>query len=146
MTTHELPIDGEATTTRPSAWRAGLVTVALAAAVNLLLYLLARLIGTDFTVATGGREPMEVGPLLVVVNVVGAALVGTLLLAAAARRGVRAWWVLAWIGLVVGVLSMVAPLTASGSAGAKLVLAGMHLVTGIVWYSVVTRSARNLAS
>lgn len=146
MTTHELPIHDEATTTRPSAWRAGVVTAALAAAANLLLYVLARLTGTDFTVATGGREPMEIGPLLVVVNVVAATLVGTLLLATTARRSDRAWRVLAWTGLAFGVLSMVAPLTASGSAGAKLVLAGMHLSTGIVWYSVVTRSVRNHTS
>lgn len=144
MTTHDVPLDDEAVTTRAGAWRAGATVTVLAIVADLLLYLLAGLAGADFTVATGGRG-MEVGPLLVVANVAGATLLGTLLLAWLGRRGARAWRVLAWVGLAVGVLSVIAPLTATASPGARLTLAAMHLVTGAVWYRVVARSARGTA-
>lgn len=145
MTTHNIPLDDEATTTQASPWRAGLRIAVVAIVADLLLYLVARLAGADFTLATGSRA-IAVGPLLVVVNVVGATLLGTLLLASVGRRGARAWRVLARVGLAFGVLSMLAPLTATGSTGGRLALAAMHLATGVVWYLVVTRSVRAVAS
>lgn len=126
-----------------SAWRAGMLTAVLAVVLALVVLGVALLAGADMKVQpSGGRESMAVGVVPVVVTVLLAVTLGTALLAVLSRRGAKWWRTLAVAGLVIGVVSVVIPLTATADVGTKLALAAMHVVAGAVWYVVLTRMTR----
>ena len=84
-----------------------------------------------------GDTIRHVNAILVVVMSVAPLLLGGLALALTRRWSPTSWRLLAWVGLVIGVVSM--PLFLDATAGTKLTLSPMHLVAGIAWFVLVTR-------
>lgn len=104
--------------------------VAAAVGVPVLIWLVARLAGTDLTVRIEGQEPMVVGLGPVVAVSLGAALLAWGALVVLERltgRGATVWSVL----VVVLTLASLLPLSAAGADGAaKVALGLMHLAVG----------------
>ncbi|OYO09583.1 hypothetical protein CGZ94_18145 [Enemella evansiae] len=116
---------------------------AIALAANLVIHTAARALGTDFIV----RSPIAPAPMTVTVpHVIGMSVLPVLLAGvlvfALRRRAPRSWLVLAWLGLLVGVLSM--PLLMPASPRTKLALSLMHLVTAGLWWWRLRTAARRL--
>lgn len=143
-----MTIAEEETSTRSvgaaTAWRTGFTAAGIALAASLVVLLVARLSGADMVARPPQTDATTtIGVLSVAVVTVVATLVGSLLLVLLRRRGgARAWLALAWIGLAVGVLTTPAPLTVDATAGTRVALACMHVLTGLVWLVVVRRAAR----
>ncbi len=117
--------------------RAGIVAGA-ALIVNLLILTLARLFGADMLVDQGG-EGIEIGYLPVAISSVAPVVVGGLLLLVARRhpKGLR---LMAAIGLVVALVSVVAPVLAALGVGTAVALSLMHVVVGVIWFVVLRRA------
>ena len=62
-------------------------------------------------------------------------LIGTALLIVVRRRGARAWLLLAAVGLALGLITIVMPVSATATVATTMTLATMHLITGLVWSS-----------
>lgn len=120
---------------------AGLVVVA-----NLVVYAIGRALGADFAVVPSEGRGLTIGAGLVFVTSVVPLLLGGVGLTIASRWGTAGWRVLAWVGLAIGVLSVVMPLTTEATAGTKAALAVMHVLTGVTWFVVVRRSAGSHAA
>ncbi|GMA41958.1 DUF6069 family protein [Mobilicoccus caccae] len=133
--------DHSTPTTRVGARTTAVLTPVLVVAVvvNLTVHALGRAAGADFTVRTpSADQPQVVGWVSVLVMSIVPVLIGSLLLWAT-RRSPRAWVVLAWVGLVVGVLSVGMPVLATATTGTKLALATMHLLPAVTWWVCVRR-------
>ena len=83
----------------------------------------------------------QVGVGLVVLMSVTPALLGGLALQFAARRGVRAWRAVGWLGLALGLLTVPMPLTVQASVGTTVTLSSMHVIAGLVWFAAIRRAA-----
>ncbi|NYH55267.1 lysylphosphatidylglycerol synthetase-like protein (DUF2156 family) [Nocardiopsis arvandica] len=138
MTTTDSAAPG--TSSRPTAWRA--LTVAAAVLAPLALWALAvPLAGVELTAFPGGR-PRGVGPVAVAVAglVFGLAAWALLMvLERTVRSPGRVWSVVAYIVLV---LSLAGPVTSGAAPVVVLVLAGMHVLVGVVLILGLGRSAR----
>ncbi|OOC53950.1 MULTISPECIES: DUF6069 family protein [Nocardiopsis] len=138
MTTTDSTAPG--TSSRPTAWRA--LTVAAAVLAPLVLWALAvPLAGVELTAFPGGR-PRVVGPVAVAVAglVFGLAAWALLMvLERTVRSPGRVWSVVAYIVLV---LSLAGPVTSGAAPVVVLVLAGMHVLVGVVLILGLGRSAR----
>lgn len=121
---------------------AGLKAAVLSLVVNLAILALGRLAGADLLVTPPGADTSEVGPATVTFMTLGPLLVGTLALVVADRWGARGWRSLAWLGLVIAVVSAVMPVTVPASTATHLTLAPMHLVVGAAWFAAVRRGIR----
>lgn len=123
-------------------WRTALAAAAVIAAANLVVLGIGHLSGADMQVAqTAAAAPNQVGLGSVLLMSVAPAILGGLALQLAARRGVRAWRTVGWLGLALGLLTIPMPFTVQASAGTSVTLAGMHLVAGLVWLIAVRRAA-----
>ncbi len=123
-------------------WRTALAAAAVIAAANLLVLGVGHLSGADMHVAqTAAAAPTQVGIGQVLPMSVAPAILGGLALWLAARRSVRAWITVAWLGLALGVLTIPMPFTVQASVGTSVTLAGMHLVASLVWFTAVRSSA-----
>lgn len=117
-----------------AAWRASGLAALIAATASLVLYVAARFAGTDFHVTpAGAARGMDVSAVFVLITIAVPILLGTLVLRTLAGRA-RAWSVLAWTGLALGLVTTVIPLTASADTSARLTLAAMHVLTGAAWW------------
>jgi hypothetical protein len=87
--------------------------------------------------SAAGQADTSVGPIMVIVTTTVSIGIGVLALVVAASRRRRAWSVLAWLGLVVGVVSVAMPLGVEADAATKVALGAMHLLTGAVWFGVL---------
>lgn len=129
-------------TTRGSA-RTPVAAVLGATAAAVAIWAVATAAGAELTVSFGRDQPIQ---KVTVVNVVVAALVGSLAgwgLLALLRRftaNPRAVWTV--IAIVVALLSLGGPLSATASAGTKVSLVAMHLTVAIVTIAVVRRTTR----
>jgi Family of unknown function (DUF6069) len=115
--------------------RAGMRGLAVVAAVaaDLAVWLLARgVVGVDLDVHLGAGPPTQVGPVAVAATTMVAGLAAWALLAALERRVRRPRLLWTSIALAVLAVSLVGPLGAAATASAMAVLAGMHLVAGLV--------------
>lgn len=127
----------------PDTWRTGLLSIAVAVTANLLILGLARLAGADMQVRPDPSMPaMTIGIGLVAVSTVLPMLLASVALLPLRRWGSRAWRALAWTGLVVGLLTVPAPLTMVAEGTTQAALALMHVIAGLSWFVVVRRSAR----
>lgn len=128
--------------TAASAWRTAAVSMLLALAVNLFLLGAATVGDAEMRVRPGGAsEAITVGPVSVTATTFLPLLLAAVLLVLARGRGPRAWQVLAALGLAIGVLTVLLPVTATASPGTKVVLSLMHVATGLIWFLVVRRAA-----
>lgn len=122
-------------------WRTTLAAAAVIAATNLVVLGVGHLAGADMRVAqTAGSTATEVGVDSVLLMSAVPAILGGLTLWLAARRGVRAWRAVGWLGLALGVLTIPMPFTVQASTGTSLTLASMHVVAGLVWLTAVHRA------
>lgn len=121
--------------------RVGAISALAALAVNLAVLGVATSAGADMTAQPPNQQAMQIGVLLVTATTVLPLLGATALLLPARRWAARGWRVLAVGGLVVGVASVVMPLTVSAETGTRLALMLMHVITGVAWFLVVRRAA-----
>lgn len=84
---------------------------------------------------------MQIGLGAVAVATLVPVLLGGLVLVVSAPRSRRAPGVLAWLGLAIGVLTVITPISAQADLGTKVVLASMHLTTGVVWWLALRRQS-----
>lgn len=125
-----------------TGWKAGVISTVLALAANLATLAVATAAGAEMMVQpAGATEAMAVGAWLVIVTTVVPLALGTVLLVLLRARGPKGWRLLASVGLAIGILTVVMPLTTTASAGTKTALAFMHVATGLIWYLVVRRAA-----
>jgi len=136
MSTATVPV----TTTTSSALRVGASVAVISAVVNVAIWSAASLGGVAFDV-TPGETTQHVGSPMVLVMTVLPLVLGTAALAVT-RRSAKAWRVLAWVGLALGVLTVGMPFSATASDGTHFALAAMHLVVGATWFAVVSRALR----
>ncbi|MBC6446180.1 DUF6069 family protein [Actinokineospora xionganensis] len=110
---------------------------------NLLVLVVGRLAGADLRVLQpGATEVLELGAGLVALMTVLPVAFGTAALAVATRRGRQGWSAVGWLGLAIGLLTIVSPFTVEASTSTAVTLAGMHAVTGVVWFALVRRNLR----
>jgi hypothetical protein len=125
------------------AWRTGALSAGIAIVINLIVLGLGRVAGADMNVQPpGSPAPMTIGVLQVVATVLVPLLVATVLLIAVRGRGARAWRLLAAVGLAIGLITVAMPVLATATAATTIVLATMHVVTGLVWFVLVWRAAQ----
>ena len=111
-------------------WRRTGLVIAVAAVINVAVYLIATAAGVEILVPQGGTPtPLSVVPV-VVFTIVPLVLAAVLLLVLR-RVGVSGPRVFAGVVVVVALLSLLAPLTADLTASNKVTLAVMHVVAGL---------------
>lgn len=120
---------------RPLGLIAGISLVA-----NLVVFAIAKLAGVDFAITAPGQSEETVNGVAVGVMSVAAVVVGGVALLLTRRWAPRAWLVLAWVGLVIGIVTI--PAFADAEAGTKVALGSMHLIVGGVWFWFVSRLAK----
>ncbi len=130
------------TQTVRGALTVGAVAAIGAAVGNLLVLLVGRLAGADMSVVqAGATEAMTLDAGLVALMTALPVAMGTAALAVATRWGRRGWMTVGWLGLAVGLLTTVSPFTVGATTSTAVTLAGMHVVTGVVWFVLVRRSS-----
>lgn len=127
---------------RPTA--STLVTATVRAAVvavvvNVLVHTLARVAGVETVLTPPGAAPVTVAPFAVVTMTLVPIVVGGAALVLFSRVSPASARALPWVGLLIGVGTVVMPLSMGGALGGRLVLAAMHVVTGIAWFVSVRR-------
>lgn len=122
--------------------RVGVVAAGAAVVTNLSVLLLGRVAGADMVLGRGSATQTVAVVPVVVATLIGL-LAGTVLLVVVCNRGHRAWTAVAITGLVVGLATVPAPLSMAAETTTHATLAAMHAVTGLVWFLVVRRAARN---
>lgn len=120
---------------RPLGLIAGISLVA-----NLIVFAIARLADVDFAITAPGQAEETVNGAAVAVMSVATVVVGGIALLLTRRWAPRAWQVLAWVGLVVGIVTI--PAFADAEAGTKVALGAMHVIVGGVWFWFVSRLAK----
>jgi hypothetical protein len=114
----------------PQFWRRTGLVIATASVINIAIYFIAKAAGVEILVPQGETPtPLSVGPVIAftIIPLVLAALLVLVL----RRVGVSSPRVFAGVVVIVGLLSLLAPLTAGLSASNALVLAAMHVVAGL---------------
>lgn len=120
----------------------GMISLGVALAANLVVLGVARLADADMVVRRDASSlPMTVGVGLVVVTTVLPCLLATLLLLPLRRWGARAWRAMAFVGLAIGILTVPLPLSMVSEGGTRASLASMHVLTGLIWFVVISRAA-----
>lgn len=122
-------------------WRVGGLAIAAALAGNLINLAVASVAGAEMTVQPSGTMAIEINAALVIATTVLPLIGATVLLVLLRRRGAPAWRTMAAVGLGLGVLTIAMPLTVTATAGTRVALASMHLLTGLVWFVSVRRAA-----
>ena len=128
-------------------WRAGLVAAVTAAAANVLLFGLTKLLGVPYIMPLQGPEsPLEPLPVIMIIIATVVPTIGaTLLLAVLARflaRPLRFFWIISAVFLL---LSFMGPfsLPAAVALSTKISLSLMHLITGVVVVWVLSALGRD---
>jgi len=121
---------------------AGVTGTALVVAlvVNLALFGVGHLLDLDFAVEPPGGEQVTITAVPIVMMTAVPLVLAGLLLALVGPGSAKAWTVLAWVGLAVGVLTVVGPLDAAVETSTGVLLALMHLVVGTTWFLAVRRA------
>ncbi len=120
-------------------WRTGLIAAGIAVVANLVVYAVARGLGSPVTTQAG-----PIGPGLIVSTTIFPLALGTLLLWLLHGRMPAIWATLAFVGLGFAVLSAIGPAALASTAGSLVALALMHLITGTVWCVALTRARSRL--
>lgn len=114
-------------------------TAVIALVANVIVHTLATVAGIQTVLTPPGAAPVTVAPFAVVTMTIIPVVVGGLLLVLASRVSPGALRSLPWLGLFVGLGSTVMPLSMGGALDARLVLAALHVITGVVWFVSVRR-------
>lgn len=121
-----------------AAMRAAGGAAVAALVLNFADRLVAGALGADFRVQVGDAT-QTIGFGMVAFMTLGPMVLGALALVLASRWGRRGWDAVGWLGLVVGVVTVVLPLSADAGTGTRLALALMHVVAGVTWLVAVRR-------
>ena len=132
--------DHAASTETNTALRVGAGVALIAAVANSVVWAVARLAGAELEVTANGST-QDIGLLTVLATTLAPLALATVALWVTRRRP-SAWRVLAWVGLAIGVLSIVTPIAAEATAGTTTALVTMHLITGTAWFAGVFRALR----
>lgn len=114
-----------------NARRLGL-TIVLAAVLNLIIYGIGSAAGAVWI-----ANDQSITWILVIVATAIPVTIGWTITFLLARRWVKAWNFMAWVGLIFGIVTVPAPLLSTGDSVAGWALAIMHAITGIVWFVAV---------
>lgn len=79
------------------------------------------------SVSAGNVAAMTIAPMVL----------GGIALAVAGRWGGRGWRVVAWLGLAIGLLSVVMPFSVAATASTHVTLGTMHVLSGLAWFVAV---------
>lgn len=129
---------------RPSTSAVAVATAraaGVALVANVLVHTLARVAGVETVLTPPGAAPVTVALAAVVTMTLGPVVLGGVVLALASRVAPAAARALPWLGLFVGLGSVVMPLSMGGALDARLVLAAMHVVAGVAWFVSTRRVA-----
>jgi uncharacterized secreted protein with C-terminal beta-propeller domain len=112
--------------------------VVIAGVVNVIIFLIAKSANATMLINQGGAREIAIPMVL-------ASTLFALLLAAfvASKIGAKSQNFVAkapLIGLVFGVVTAIAPFTATEDSKTALALASMHLVAGLVWHTGIKKS------
>ncbi len=120
---------------------AAIVTGSWSGLICVLIYLIARLAGMDFTVTGSLAEALEPVTWLFALLVPLAFAVAFAMLAALIRGWQHAGRITYWAGTLAALVSLAGPLVQPSEVGwfTRIVLASMHVVT---WFLVVPQIAR----
>jgi hypothetical protein len=124
-----------------SPWRTALSAGLVIASLNLLVLGVGHLLGADMLVAqSAGSAASEIGIGSVVLMSLAPTVLGGVALWLAARRSVRGWLAVGWLGLALGLVTVPMPFTVVASTGTSVTLGSMHVVAGLVWLTAVRRA------
>ena len=126
----------------PSAWKNGAVVLAVTASITLVALVVAAQAGMQLDFDRVDGRKVSVRPGIGVISLALGVLVGTALLDLIGRRSPRAWMGVAWAGLAFGILSTAAPLSSTAGTGVTTLLVSLHVLAGVTWFTVLTRSLR----
>jgi hypothetical protein len=130
--------DHTASAATNTALRVGAGVALVAAVANSVVWAVARLAGAELEV-TANDSTQDIGLPTVLATTLAPLALATVALWVT-RRKPSAWRVLAWVGLAIGVLSIVTPIAAEATAGTTTALVAMHLITGTAWFALVLRA------
>jgi hypothetical protein len=106
---------------------------ALAAAIaNSVIFLIAKSADATMVVNQGGGQEIVI-PMVLGSSILGL-LVGAVAASQIAKKSESFGTNLPVIGLVFGVVTAIAPFTATEDSKTALALASMHLVAGVIWF------------
>jgi len=120
----------------------GLAGAVVAGVLSLVVFALAKAAGVSFEVTQFGQES-EVSYAMAALNAAVAVLIGTVLTALLGARRLRLMQI---IGAVIAVLSIASPLSAAEEASGKVVLAALHLLTGLVFVAALEVARRRIVA
>lgn len=109
--------------------------IVVAVAVNLVVYAIASAAG-----ATWIANNQKVGWFMVPIATVIAMAIGGVITWLLARSWGKATITMAWVGLVLAVISVPGPLLGSTDRPTRWALATMHVTTGVIWFAAVSSS------
>ncbi|MGB3186971.1 MAG: DUF6069 family protein [Ornithinimicrobium sp.] len=122
-----------------------LIAVTIRAAIvalvaNILVYTIAAAAGVAFTLTPPGASAIEVQPASVITMTIGPVVIGGVVLVLLGRLS-PAWATrfMPWIGLFIGIGTAAMPISMDGDLTARLLLAAMHVITGVAWFISVRR-------
>lgn len=118
--------------------RAGIRAGVTAIVAVIVLHVIGTAAGASWLLSMPGAGTIPVPLPSVVTSAIIPIVIGTVALFIA-RRSPRAVAALAWAGLAVGLLTVVAPLSADGDLLARVLLAAMHVAVGVAWFCAVPR-------
>jgi hypothetical protein len=90
----------------------------------------------------GSAAPMIIGGRAGRGHCIGAAAHSHRAVDRGSPRGARAWQLLAAAGLAFGLITIVTPVLATATVATTMILATIHVITGLVWFILVWRAAR----
>jgi len=116
----------------------------VAVALNLVVLAVLAATGADLAVVVpGGPGAITIDAIAVILATLAPLLLAGLIAILITRRLPAAQRWLAWAGLLVALVSIVAPLTLQADAATRAGLAVMHVVAGIAWFVALTAPARS---
>lgn len=108
------------------------LTIIAAAVLNLIAFGIGSVAGATW-IANG----QSITWILVIVATAIPVAVGWTITFLLARRWAKARAVMAWVGLIFGLVTVPAPILSTGDSATGWALASMHAITGIVWFVAV---------
>jgi len=124
-------------------WQAGVLAAVIAAVLNVILYLLARALGTSFAVELPGQGATEVQIVGVIVLTVVPLLVATLVYGLLRRLTRQAFRVFLILAIVVFLILLVPPFTAARDLSTAVALILMHVVAAAAIISTLALFERS---
>ncbi len=126
---------------RVQLWRSGLIAMGVATTVNLLLFAASSIAEVSFLIRLSGAvDPSAVTVAHVVLMTMIPFVIGLAVAAVLLGRTRHDLRTVAMVGAGIALLSLAGPLTVETDTAAIVILAAMHLVTGVAFVVALRRS------